>query len=212
MQTIKHFIWDFDGTLFDTYPAIIRDLRLALSEFDRDCDPLEAMRLMLETTIGDARNHFADVYGIARDVLSEAYGRYRAKTMAQLQAEPFDGCRDVLAGICAAERYNYIFTNRSGAEAMRYLEKNGLDGYFRDIVGADSPNFVKKPAPDAVVYLLEKYNILREEAVMIGDRDCDLASGRNAGIRAAHLICPSVPQDLKCDWRLTDLRDILGML
>ena len=32
MRNIQHFIWDFDGTLFDTYPVIIGDLRKALGK------------------------------------------------------------------------------------------------------------------------------------------------------------------------------------
>lgn len=38
MGHIRHFIWDFDGTVADTYPAIIQSLRDALQEFGHDCD------------------------------------------------------------------------------------------------------------------------------------------------------------------------------
>jgi len=31
MRDVEHFFWDFDGTLFDTYPVIIENLQLALS-------------------------------------------------------------------------------------------------------------------------------------------------------------------------------------
>ena len=212
MKNIRHFIWDFDGTLFDTYPAIIQDLRLALKEYDRDCNPLEAMRLMLETTISETREHYADVYGITREALAESYGRHRRRTMELLLAEPITGVKEVLERIQATGRHNYIFTNRKGAETELYLKKYGLDGYFRDIIGSESPNFAKKPAPDAVLYLLEKHNICPDAAVMVGDRDCDLGSGRSAGIRAAHLVCPSVPLTLKCDWRLEDFNQMLTML
>ena len=43
MQNIRHFIWDFDGTLFDTYPLIIQKLCLALQKYGHDCDPIEAI-------------------------------------------------------------------------------------------------------------------------------------------------------------------------
>ena len=46
MQNIRHFIWDLDGTILDTYPASIGDLRSALQEFGHDCDPVEAMKLI----------------------------------------------------------------------------------------------------------------------------------------------------------------------
>ncbi len=28
-----HLIWDFDGTLFDTYPAVVRAMLLGLADF-----------------------------------------------------------------------------------------------------------------------------------------------------------------------------------
>ena len=212
LKNIRHFIWDFDGTLFDTYPAIIQDLRFALQKYGYDCDPLEAIRHMIETTIGQTRDHYADKYGIAREVLAETYEAFGAKTMALLQAEPFAGAQEVLERICTAGRYNYIFTNRKGSEALLYLKKYGLDGYFRDIIGSESPNFAKKPAPDAVLYLLEKHNICPDAAVMVGDRDCDLGSGRNAGIRTAHFVCADAPETLNCDWRLENFHEMLTML
>ena len=48
-----------------------------------------------------------------------------------------------------------------------------------------------------------------DDTLMIGDRDCDLGSARNAGIRTAHLICPAVPQTLDCHCKLKDLRQML---
>ena len=33
IRNIKHFIWDFDGTLFDTYPIIIQQIQTALAGF-----------------------------------------------------------------------------------------------------------------------------------------------------------------------------------
>ena len=72
LRNLKHFIWDFDGTLFDTYPVIIENLREGLREFGFDADPVDMMRRMLET-IPAARNHYADTYGIDREALTEAF-------------------------------------------------------------------------------------------------------------------------------------------
>jgi phosphoglycolate phosphatase-like HAD superfamily hydrolase len=49
-------------------------------------------------------------------------------------------------------------------------------------------------------------------AAMVGDRDCDLGSARNAGIKTAHLVCAAVPENLNCDWRLVDFKQMLEML
>ena len=211
MENIRHFIWDFDGTLFDTYPVIIKNLRLALQEYGHDCDPKDAMGRMLDT-IPAARNHYADLYGIDRQELADAYGRYHKQATALLSAQPIAGVREVLAQIRATDRHSYIFTHRKETETVAYLQKYGVDSYFRDIIGPEAPGFAWKPAPDAVLQLMKKYDMQPHETVMIGDRDCDLGSGRNAGIRSAHLVCAIAPETLDCDWRLTDFRQMLSMI
>jgi len=208
METPRHFIWDFDGTLFDTYPVIIENLRLALGEFGFTCDSVEAMGLML-TNIPTARNHYADRFGFDRKELESAYLRHHRTATEQLRAQPMEGAREVLERIRDTGRHSYIFTHRHSGETLAYLRKYGLDEFFRDIVAPDTEGFAPKPAPDAVLYLMEKYGMSPDSAVMIGDRNCDLGSGRNAGIRCAHLICPAVPETLECDWKLENLREML---
>lgn len=211
MQHIRHFIWDFDGTLFDTYPIIIQNLRSALAQYGRDCDPVDCMRRML-VNIPAARNHYADTYGIDREALAEAYGVFHKQANADLAAPPMAGAREVLQRICDTGRHNYIFTHRRVWETRLYLEKYGLAEYFEDLVGPETEGFAPKPAPDAVLLLMDKYGMTAADTVMIGDRDCDLGSGRNAGVGAVHLLCPVAPEELVCDWKLPELTAMLPLL
>lgn len=211
MRNIRHFIWDLDGTLLDTYPGMINNLQLALNDFGYSCDTVEAMELMLQT-VPVARNFYADKYGIDREALHEAYLRHHKEFVAQLRSLPMDGAREVLAQICASGRHNYIFTHRKQHETEAFLEKYDLTGYFRDMVCPEHPNFAWKPAPDAVDYLMAKYQMDPAQTVMVGDRERDLESGYNAGIKTVHLLCPLVPETLKCDYRLNKLSDMLSLL
>ena len=63
MAGLRHFFWDFDGTLFDTYPIVIEDLRRSLQEYGFDCDPEDAMRRIIKRfifplSIGRSRKNF----------------------------------------------------------------------------------------------------------------------------------------------------------
>lgn len=211
MKHIQHFIWDFDGTLFDTYPVIIENLNLALAEFGHSCDPVEAMGLMLNC-IPVAQSFYADKFGLERQALVDAYDRYHRKANRELRAAPMAGIREVLEAIRASGRHSYIFTHRKRSETLLYLEKYGLTSFFRDIIGPEDPGFAVKPAPGAVLYLMEKYGMTPEETVMVGDRECDLGSGRNAGIHAAHLVCAAVPEQLSCTWRFESFEQMAQML
>ena len=211
LRPIRHFIWDFDGTLFDTYPVIIRNLRHALGEFGCDADPVEAMGLMLDS-IPVARRHYAQRFGLDEAALAAAYQRYHEQANAALEATPMAGLPDVLRAVAASGRYHYIFTHRQPDETNAYLEKYGLTGLFRDIVAPGGTGFAPKPAPDAVLYLMKKYGMTAADTVMIGDREIDLGSGRNAGIKTVHIVCTAVPETLDCDWRFTDYGQMLEAL
>jgi HAD superfamily hydrolase (TIGR01509 family) len=211
MRNLQHFIWDFDGTLFDTYPGIIGVLQKALGQFGHSCEPAEAMKLMLET-IPITRDFYADKYGIDKDALKDAYMHYHKAFVEGLESVPMAATREVLEAICASGRHNYIFTHRKHDETMDFLRKYDLTHYFRDIICPEHPNFAWKPAPDAVDYLMKTYDMDPAQTAMIGDRERDLGSGRNAGIKTVHLICPLAPETLECDYRLNDLGDMLKML
>ena len=211
MKNIRHFIWDFDGTLFDTYPVIIENLNLALAQYGHRCDPVEAMGLMLSRII-TAQRHYAEVYGIDLQALVEGYEHHHRRANEQLRAEPMAGIREVLEAIRSSCRHSYIFSHRKPEETVLYLEKYGLSAYFWDIIGPGSEGFAEKPAPDSVLYLMEKYGMEPEQTLMVGDRDCDLGSARNAGIKTAHLVCAAVPENLNCDWRLVDYKQMLELL
>ena len=211
IRHIKHFIWDFDGTLFDSYPIIIATLRATLQDYGRDCDPVEAMSLMLQN-IGVAQNYYADKFGIPREEFAETYMRHHGELNPRLLAKPIEDVEKVLAKICESGRKNYIFTHRKCSTTAQYLEKYELDHYFTEIVGPEAPNFAYKPAPDALLYLMGKYGMTAGDAVMVGDRDCDLGSARNAGIGTVHFVCAMVPETLSCDFRFESYKEMLCVL
>ena len=211
MQNIEHFIWDFDGTLFDTYPMIIGNLQKALGEFGQTCDPVEAMQLLLEN-FPAARKYYADLYGIDPEELLQAYSKYAEESLQRLDGMPMEGVREVLEAICKTGRHNYIFTNRKLEQTLLFLQKYDLEQYFRYNVGSESPCFAYKPAPDAILFLKEQFGMTEQNTVMIGDRLCDLESGRNAGVGTVHYVCAMAPETLECDWRIESYSQMLQLL
>lgn len=207
MKNIKHFIWDFDGTLMDTYPNIIRYLKMALNDFGRDADDREIMTKM-SVTIPSTIEYYSELYGLPD--LIEHYRQYKAN-------EPKDPIKIfpkvdlVLAKVREMGGTNYIFTNR-GDTIYELLDRAGLSGEFAEIVTASDPCFKVKPAPDVINYLMEKYGGTVENTVMIGDRLCDLESGYNAGCKTIFLVTPTVPITPQCDWCINDFDEMLELL
>ena len=211
IRRIRHFIWDFDGTLFDTYPIIINHMQTALGEFGHSIDSLELMEHLLDT-VGAALEYCAEKFAIDFTQLSDAYSVLHNQSALQPVAFPMESVEAVLAAVRARGGKNLIFTHRDLGSTNAYLEKYGLAHYFSDIVAPGTSGFAWKPAPDAILYLLRAHNLDPEEVAMVGDREIDLASARAAGIHSVHYLCKSVPQDLQCHWRFSDFSQMADIL
>lgn len=172
----KHIIWDFDGTLFDSYPAMATAFSAALGEFGITV-PIESILAYMKISIGNAIEHFSTLYH-----LDEAF----IKRFTQLREEeerekilPFPGALELCRGFCASGGKNYLFTHR-GDSALYYMKKYGLADCFSDWVTAKQ-GFLRKPSTEGLLYLINKHCFSAREALVIGDRELDILAGKNAG-------------------------------
>ncbi len=207
MKNIKHFIWDFDGTIMDTYPNIVRYLQMALRDFGKDADYVEIMEKMA-IKIPYAIQYYSELYGIPD--LIEHYVKYKAGELND-PISLFPSVEKALSRVREIGGANYIFTNR-GNTIYGILDRVGLSGEFAEIITSADPQFKVKPAPDVILYFMEKYGGTPENTVMIGDRMCDLESGYNAGCKTMFLVTPSVPIYPKCDWCINNFDEMLELL
>lgn len=207
MKSIKHFIWDFDGTLADTYPNLVRYLTLALSDFGQTAAPVDILEKMMEN-IPYAINYYSEHFNLPQ--LKQQYDYHYALGKDDAVGL-FENVTAVLDRIRQSGGHNYIFTNR-GVTLNTLLDKLELRSYFTEIVKAGDPEFEYKPSPRPILYLMEKYGGTLENTAMVGDRKCDLESGYQAGCKTIHLLTPSVPQYPPCDWRITNYQEMLDAL
>jgi phosphoglycolate phosphatase-like HAD superfamily hydrolase len=207
MKNIKLFIWDFDGTLMDTYPNLTGYMQRALLDVGHNVSRVEILEQMLDN-IGQAVKFFSEKFEIAD--LSERFDKYYTAGIDD-PAELFDDVVEVLQAIRDMGAKNLIFTNR-GDSIFPMLEEKGIVHLFDEVVTSTHPNFAWKPAPDAIFYLMEKYGGTTENTVMIGDRVCDLGSAWNAGCKTCHLLTPAVPQYPPCSWRIRNFAEMLTLL
>ncbi len=172
-----HYIWDFDGTLFDSYPHIRACMEKVLEEENLPYDSTELWRRLL-VNFAEGRKYAG--------VSPEAYQRFLDyyHTMGADEIEPrvvpYEGLRDLLRAIVENGGRNYLYTHRNKT-SIGYLDQSGLTEFFADFVTSEE-HFPAKPAPDAVLAILERNHLDPAECVMVGDRLIDGMSGINAGI------------------------------
>lgn len=176
------FIWDFDGTLFDSYDAITRAFFRATQELHIPIGFAELRRLV-KHSLGYAARELAARHQIpAKDIL-DAYRRYEPQEETVHSLKPYPGAGELLRRICERGGSNYLYTHRD-LLSMRAIEHQGLGSYVQGAVTRED-RFPRKPAPDALLHLMARHQLQPGRCIMIGDRRLDVEAGLNAGMAAA---------------------------
>lgn len=170
----RHYIWDFDGTLFDSYPHICYTFCSMMAADGHPVDAAEADR-MLRISFYHARQHYQ-----LTDAFYEAF-HARQREDFDPPILPYTEIEAVLQALIASGADHYIYTHRDTKSLCYYLEKHGFTKYFAGMITSDD-KFPSKPAPDALLALMERYGLERADCVMVGDREIDIGSGKAAGM------------------------------
>lgn len=175
---LRNLIWDFDGTLYDSYQVINRVMRDALSARGIEA-PIDEINTLMHDTMGAAVRFYRENYGLEPTFEEEFGALIRREPVSSYR--PMPGMPELLRDLKEAGYTHDIYTHRDrGIHDMLalYLPEDT----FRSVVTSES-GLARKPAPDGVLYLLERYGLDPDETVMIGDRQLDLDCAHAAGIR-----------------------------
>lgn len=177
----KHIVWDFDGTLFDSYPVMGLAFQKALEE-ERIRESLDVIMQHMKVTMQHAIEIYKAKYQL-KDTFFERANKIYLE-MGVEQYKPYPGVEAICKDISEAGKFNYLYTHR-GESAIHILKFYKLYDYFKDCI-LSTHGFERKPSPDALNHLVEKYQMNRKEAIMIGDRDLDILAGKNAGMSSCY--------------------------
>ena len=208
MKPVRHLFWDFDGTLYDSYPNVTHAFLCTLDELGCSAlvTPREALSL-LKVSEFSAAQHCAGMAGMDAARVMEVFARYHARESA---FAPYAGLGECLRTLHAAGVRHYLYTHRD-RRAVEQLEQDGLWSLFSDGVTSED-GFPHKPAPDALRCLLARNAIDPTEAAMVGDRDIDIEAGNNAGIRGVLFDPDGFYPGLRADLRAGSMAELTRLL
>lgn len=206
---IKGFIFDMDGTLFDT-ERLYHDLWLKLSEERGFIITEEMMDRMRGAAIQIGASIFESVnpgfkYMEEREIRMERVFEY----VDQYGVPKKPGMDATLAWLRAEGYKTAIGSSTLKKQVMRYLQSIGAEALF-DFVGTGDMTDHGKPEPDLFLLCAEKMGLKPEECVVVEDSVNGILAGNAAGMQV--LAIPDL-NDLsayreKCAALLTSLADI----
>ena len=178
------FIWDLDGTLLDSYEAILSGIEETFAQFSIPYDKEQVREFILKFSVQDLLVQVAEERKLDVEMLNQV----RAQSLAEKNAQVvlMSGARDVLAWAEESGIQQFVYTHK-GDNARTILRDLGLESYFTEILTSQS-GFVRKPSPEAANYLLGKYQLDSEKTYYIGDRTLDVEFAQNSGIQSINFL------------------------
>ena len=178
------FIWDLDGTLLDSYEAILSGIEETFAQFAIPYDKGKVREFILKYSVQDLLVQVAEERKLDVKVLNQVRAQSLAEKNAQVVLMP--GARDVLAWADQAGIQQFVYTHK-GDNALTILRDLGLESYFTEILTSQS-GFARKPSSEAATYLLDKYQLDSEKTYYIGDRTLDVEFAQNSGIQSINFL------------------------
>lgn len=207
VHAIRDIIWDVDGTLFDTYPAIARAFRAALRDAGHDAGPGRIIDLARQS-LAHCTASLAAEYGLDQAGFEAAVARHYEATRPTDQP-PFPGARELCERICEAGGQNLIVTHRGPRGTAELLAAAGLSELFSGSITRADP-YPRKPDPAAFNAIIRRHGLRREATMAIGDRDIDVMAGKAAGVVTCFF--GDAPGGVDPDITITDFRELAKLL
>ena len=178
------FIWDLDGTLLDSYEAILSGIEETFAQFAIPYDKGKVREFILKYSVQDLLVQVAEERKLDVEVLNQVRAQSLAEKNAQVVLMP--GAREMLAWADQAGIQNFVYTHK-GDNALTILRDLGLESYFTEILTSQS-GFARKPSPEAANYLIDKYQLNPDNTYYIGDRTLDVEFAQNSGIQSLNFL------------------------
>ncbi len=187
---LKLLIFDLDGTLANTAQDITDAINYALKPFVTKTYSVEETKAMVGSGISNllaslippgvtADSDTAIEKERAGEIVT---GRFLAFYSDHLldNTVTYPGVKETLEKL--GKYTKAVLSNKREAYSCEIIEKLEIAHLFETIWGSDSVR-EKKPSPAAILDLLNRFNVSREEAAIIGDSNFDIEAGMAAGIK-----------------------------
>ena len=178
------FIWDLDGTLLDSYEAILSGIEETFAQFSIPYDKEQVREFILKFSVQDLLVQVAEERKLDVEMLNQVRAQSLAEKNAQVVLMP--GARDVLAWAEESGIQQFVYTHK-GDNALTILRDLDLESYFTEILTSQS-GFARKPSSEAATYLIDKHQLNPDNTYYIGDRTLDVEFAQNSGIQSLNFL------------------------
>ncbi|MBQ5152258.1 HAD family hydrolase [Macrococcoides caseolyticum] len=193
----KLIIFDKDGTLMKLGHPVVKLADDLINEFS------------VRTDIHVPKSEIKDAFGIVDDQVDKLLGAQTTKAIvSSLEKLPngdamaswllkkiehatsdnevedieiIEGVEETLKSLHDKGYLLAIVSADDNASMDLFIDKYGIREYFDKIITSDSSDY-HKPKKELLQLIMDDLNVVREEAVMVGDTEMDVELGQNGGV------------------------------
>lgn len=158
-----NILWDFDGTLVDSYRLFVKLFKKVLG----DDTPEEEIYDKMKVSFTHAFQYYQFTDGRKKEFQA------LERELLPSDFELFEGLHRVLQ----LAEHNFIVTHNSRKVVKSVIQHHDLEQYFTKVIGWED-RFPRKPDATAYKHVLESYSI----DLVVGDRELDLLPAKELEI------------------------------
>ena len=173
-RTYKALLFDFDGTLLDSFSVHFDVFKVVFAHFGIEID----------------KQHFIDTYSPNWYKSYEAMGlpekdwksadKFWIETAEKRRTSLFPGVPETLTKLCDSHVIGLV-TSGTKSRVVKDLERTGIGPFFKTVVTGD--DILKpKPFPEGLEMAISHLGLQHEEAAYIGDAYADYEMAQAAGV------------------------------
>lgn len=174
-------VFDLDGTLLDTLDDLRSSVNFALQSFGLNTRTREEVRSFIGNGIKKLMERAKGDCDADTDALLDVFKRHYAKHCKD-ETKPYDGVLETLS--CLKERGIKLAVVSNKADfAVKLLADEYFKAYIDVAVGEnESAGVRKKPAPDALLSVMQQLGADKTTTAYVGDSEVDIQTAQNAGV------------------------------
>ena len=179
MQKISLFVYDFDGTLVDTFADIANSVNRALAEMNIQSLSRETIRRNIGSGVVNLMSRSLEGSGCDDVEMAVSFFQKHYNNHLLDQTKLYPNGREVVEHF--SKKKNAILSNKPISFVEKILTELNFLSLFDSVLGGDSLS-ERKPNPMGLQLLMTNLNCPVKEVLMIGDSAIDIETGKNAGV------------------------------
>lgn len=181
---IKGCIFDLDGTLTDTLDSLVFSVCETLKEMKLPAITKEQCRAFVGNGARKLLEESLEASGDAGHTrIEEAMEIYKRifDQNCMYCVKPYEGIMELLGELKNKGIQTAVLSNKPHRQTVKVVDEV-IGKTYIDWAQGQKEQIARKPDPEGVYTILDRFGITKEECLYVGDSEVDIQTGTNAGL------------------------------